>query len=217
MLAAALFTTADVWTKLRCPPTCDWKKKICMTHTLTHTHVFSHMWNIYDVEVERFYEREEVKGEQEIDWSTCDRKAEPWVLRKIGGHQERQGMESGLKEAKLWCIGMKMSKLVSCILTKRLMKNYFVFDSNNCNNLQLQLIWNFPHVIYSGSCFCTFCVFESTNYVSGMLVYGPLWSPAWSKVFCREPMSTTSEFLGGINTTRYFKADFEGFGDVFQW
>lgn len=31
MLVAALFTIADVWTMLRCPPTCDWKKKTCVT------------------------------------------------------------------------------------------------------------------------------------------------------------------------------------------
>lgn len=33
MLVAALFTTAHVWTMLRCPPTCDWKKKTCMIPT----------------------------------------------------------------------------------------------------------------------------------------------------------------------------------------
>lgn len=81
-----------------------------------------------------------MKGEQERDWRAHDRKAELRVLRKGGGHQERQGIESGLKKAKLRCIGVKMSKLDSCMLTKRLMKNYLIFDSNNYNNLQLQLI-----------------------------------------------------------------------------
>lgn len=61
-------------------------------------------------------------------------------LRKESLHQERWGMETGLKEAntsKALCfIGVIMSQLDST-LTKRLMKNYFVFDSDNSNNLKL--------------------------------------------------------------------------------
>ena len=43
----------------------------------------------------------EKRKQEEREWSTRDRKAEPRVSRKGGGQQERQEMESGLKEAKL--------------------------------------------------------------------------------------------------------------------